>query len=813
MVVIPVKATLPELELAIRPHLTSSWAVIYWSNSHLGRTMGRKKQSQSQSKRNQQEELLETLGDFTSKENWDKFFTIRGCDDTFEWYAEWPELREPLLSLLTSDATGTSIAELQILVPGCGNSRLSEHLYDAGIHAITNIDFSKIVISDMLRRNVRDRPSMRWRFMDMTQMQFMDGTFDVVLDKGGLDALMEPEVGSKLGKQYLSEVKRVLKSRGKFICLTLAESHVLDLLFSKFRFGWKMVIHYIPKRKSSKPGLTTFMAVVEKANSSSLHQIVASFDHSSIGCGPNQVNGLHTALVTENRIREQYSDGSGIIYSLEDLQLGAEGDLMELKPGRRVQLILGGHGESSFRYRAVVLDAQESCGPFSYHCGVFLVQKARTHEWLFSSEEGQWVVVESSKAARLIMILLDSSHVSASMDEIQKDLSPLVRQLAPRNNDESQIPFMMAGDGIKQREIVHQGSSKLTGLMIVEDVVYESVDDHISHLSSSEELIFRRLVFGRTEGLVQSEALLIKESTAFPCGDETLNKKPRSTSKSKGKEKQTGKGAQQSTITELSNNVKVDHSFLASFYHSGIIAGFTLISSYLEHMVSSGGTVQAVVIGLGAGILPMFLHTCMPFFNVEAVELDPVVLKVAKDYFSFHEDDHLKVHIADGILFVRNLRDLAVGDADSTSSNGNSSGSHSGCKMTRKTDVIIIDVDSSDSSSGLSCPAKDFVEDSFFTMVKDVLSEQGLFIVNLVSRSPSIKNSIISRIKMVFAHTYSLQLEEDVNEVLFAYNSDSCIKEDNLSEAAAKLEKLLKLEHPERIQGIIDGTKKIKCLK
>ena len=37
-------------------------------------------------------------------------------------------------------------------------------------------------------------------------MQFADGTFDAVIDKGGLDALMEPELGPKLGNQYLSEV-------------------------------------------------------------------------------------------------------------------------------------------------------------------------------------------------------------------------------------------------------------------------------------------------------------------------------------------------------------------------------------------------------------------------------------------------------------------------------------------------------------------------------------------------------------------------------------------------------------------------------
>jgi len=132
-------------------------------------------------KQQQEEELLKTLGDFTSKENWDKFFSIRGSDDSFEWYADWPQLRHPLLSHLSTDAqpesASTAAGELevsssaQILVPGCGNSRLSEHLYDAGFHDITNIDFSKVVISEMLRRNVRLRPGMRWRVMDMTSMQ------------------------------------------------------------------------------------------------------------------------------------------------------------------------------------------------------------------------------------------------------------------------------------------------------------------------------------------------------------------------------------------------------------------------------------------------------------------------------------------------------------------------------------------------------------------------------------------------------------------------------------------------------------------
>lgn len=114
-------------------------------------------------------EILDTLGDFTSKENWDKFFAARGSGDSFEWYAEWTELRDPLLAQLKTAAADP----LQILVPGCGSSRVSEYLYDAGFRCTTNIDFSKVVVSDMLRRYVRSRPEMRWRVMDMTELQVL----------------------------------------------------------------------------------------------------------------------------------------------------------------------------------------------------------------------------------------------------------------------------------------------------------------------------------------------------------------------------------------------------------------------------------------------------------------------------------------------------------------------------------------------------------------------------------------------------------------------------------------------------------------
>lgn len=88
-----------------------------------------------------------------------------------------------------------------------------------------------------------------------------------------------------------------------------------------------------------------------------------------------QVHGLFQALEDENKIRADYSSGCDVVYTLEDLKIGAEGNLAELSPGRRVQLSLGEAGVSLFCYRAVLLDARKDFEPFAYHCAVFLVPK------------------------------------------------------------------------------------------------------------------------------------------------------------------------------------------------------------------------------------------------------------------------------------------------------------------------------------------------------------------------------------------------------------------------------------------------------
>lgn len=55
---------------------------------------------------------------------------------------------------------------------GCGNSRLSEEMYDVGYHSIANIDISDIVIKQMREKNAKQRLEMTFEKMDVTQVSW-----------------------------------------------------------------------------------------------------------------------------------------------------------------------------------------------------------------------------------------------------------------------------------------------------------------------------------------------------------------------------------------------------------------------------------------------------------------------------------------------------------------------------------------------------------------------------------------------------------------------------------------------------------------
>ncbi|MGI5861538.1 MAG: spermidine synthase [Myxococcales bacterium] len=61
---------------------------------------------------------------------------------------------------------------------------------------------------------------------------------------------------------------------------------------------------------------------------------------------------------------------------------------------------------------------------------------------------------------------------------------------------------------------------------------------------------------------------------------------------------------------------------------------------------------SALVVGLGGGAMPMFLRALYPEMRIDAVDIDPAVVEVARQYFGFREDDKMRAHAGDGRAFV-----------------------------------------------------------------------------------------------------------------------------------------------------------------
>lgn len=62
---------------------------------------------------------------------------------------------------------------------------------------------------------------------------------------------------------------------------------------------------------------------------------------------------------------------------------------------------------------------------------------------------------------------------------------------------------------------------------------------------------------------------------------------------------------------------------------------------------------RILIAGLGGGSIPTVLHQLYPDATIDVVELDPAVVKVARQYFHFRESSKMAVHVADARVFIK----------------------------------------------------------------------------------------------------------------------------------------------------------------
>lgn len=297
---------------------------------------------------------------------------------------------------------------------------------------------------------------------------------------------------------------------------------------------------------------------------------------------------------------------------------------------------------------------------------------------------------------------------------------PLMLALTPKlafvqNNGFPEIPFLSYEDEVIRSSVLEVCVGHCVGEMLIENVELELVD--------GGREFRRRLRFKRMPNLVQTQVRIYLHN--------------------------------ESDLDDELEDVEflVDTGVLVQPYLSPMVAGISLICSHLDGRIQEGVRPRSLCLGVGGGALVSFL-TVQLGFEVVAVEADEVVLSVAKEYFGLRESEMVNFCVGDGIELVeRNAfssKDLNLNVVNAIF------------------DVIMVDLDSSDARIGTSAPPLEFVRKSVLLAAREIISRNGVLIINVIPPNKSFYETVVTKVQQVFKELYELDVGNGENVVLVA---------------------------------------------
>lgn len=135
---------------------------------------------------------------------------------------------------------------------------------------------------------------------------------------------------------------------------------------------------------------------------------------------------------------------------------------------------------------------------------------------------------------------------------------------------------------------------------------------------------------------------------------------------------------------------------------------------------------KMLIIGLGGGSIPKKIQREFPNIEIDAVEIDPEVIKMAKDYFNVKENNNLRLHAQDGRLFLNRTQN--------------------------QYDIILLDAYFTD-----AMPFH-LTTKQFFELAQKKLTPNGIVVANLISAvtgpSGKIARAFVRTQRQIFPQTY-----------------------------------------------------------
>jgi len=144
---------------------------------------------------------------------------------------------------------------------------------------------------------------------------------------------------------------------------------------------------------------------------------------------------------------------------------------------------------------------------------------------------------------------------------------------------------------------------------------------------------------------------------------------------------------------------------------------------------------HCLILGLGAGSAAKLIHNFFPKAEIVGLEIDPIMIKMAKKYFDLSTVKNLEIAVKDAINIIHNTQNVR-----------------------RKFDLILVDL-----YLGKEVPEK-AKKDKFIKDVKKSLSPSGVAIFNRLYYGQKKKeaNQFETRLKKIFSEVEPLHVSANI---------------------------------------------------
>lgn len=190
----------------------------------------------------------------------------------------------------------------------------------------------------------------------------------------------------------------------------------------------------------------------------------------------------------------------------------------------------------------------------------------------------------------------------------------------------------------------------------------------------------------------------------------------------------------------------------------------TMLSSFFFHYPQK----RVLIVGLGGGGMVQFLNFSFPAMAVEAVEIDPVVVQIAAEYFYTRPGIQFRVHTEDAFEFFE--------------------------REHRLYDVIYMDAFLQPAvDSGHEEKTQRLKTLEFLTKLQSHLVPDGLVAFNVIPARPAT-TPYLEAIAEAFPSTYTFDVPGTGNRIVIACKTEITLTRDEIRERAQQLDTTLGLD-------------------